>query len=80
VKEGYKRLREMALALPEANRYFLQVLMKLLHQVADPKHAEKNMMKSSNIVIVFDPSCCARRMPPLRHRRLQEHQPDHRLP
>ncbi len=29
--------------------------MKLLHQVADPKNAEKNMMKSSNIVIVFAP-------------------------
>ena len=55
VKEGYKKLKETVLALPEANKYFLQVLMKLLHQVAEPKNAEKNMMKSSNIVIVFAP-------------------------
>ena len=55
MKEGYKKLKETVLALPEANKYFLQVLMKLLHQVAEPKNAEKNMMKSSNIVIVFAP-------------------------
>eukprot|EP01087_Luapelamoeba_hula_P002616 TRINITY_DN1229_c0_g1_i2.p1 TRINITY_DN1229_c0_g1~~TRINITY_DN1229_c0_g1_i2.p1 ORF type:complete len:835 (-),score=124.31 TRINITY_DN1229_c0_g1_i2:398-2902(-) len=41
--------------LPRENKYFLQVLMKLLYTVSLPEYSNTNMMGVSNLSIVFAP-------------------------
>jgi len=53
--------RRILRAIPVEHRYFLQVLFKVLHEIADPKHSELNMMGPSNIAIVFAPILLVRK-------------------
>lgn len=47
------QVQKLILALPETNRYVMQVLFKLLSCVA--QHKESNLMSPSNLAIVFSP-------------------------
>eukprot|EP01089_Gocevia_fonbrunei_P010726 TRINITY_DN23691_c0_g1_i1.p1 TRINITY_DN23691_c0_g1~~TRINITY_DN23691_c0_g1_i1.p1 ORF type:complete len:253 (+),score=82.28 TRINITY_DN23691_c0_g1_i1:60-761(+) len=41
--------------LPNYNKWTVQILMKLLHKIAQPENVEFNLMESHNISIVFGP-------------------------
>jgi len=47
------QVKQLLMLLPETNRYVLQILFDLLHQVAE--HKETNLMNPSNLAIVFSP-------------------------